>query len=265
MNTMSPVLSCGVQLNENHLFAPGMVSGWILTSAVNGDGTKVFDLSGNGNDGNFVNTPHWVPDGVAFEYADADSIDTINTVNSCAHVTIFAGIWYDGHGPGATENIVGFHDGSAGGKRIVLKTDDKIYFAVYDGGGKTTSAPASALTAGHHTVAGTADGTTARCYIDGLEVGSVAAGNTYASYSGPGIRIGETPLRGAFQSVVKFVYVWDHGKTAAEIEWLHREHFAMFVDQAWLAWLAAAQEVGVGVAPTGALYGPLHGPLAGPI
>lgn len=62
----------GQRINWAHLLARGLVGCWIMNE---GSGNKVYDLSGNGNHGTFVNTPEWVPskDGIGINFVGTDS------------------------------------------------------------------------------------------------------------------------------------------------------------------------------------------------
>ncbi len=90
---------------------------------------------------------------------------------------------------------MGFVDGVASvnqDKVIYVDPSGRVRFEVFSGSALTTSSGGETpLTYGvwHH-VAGTADGTTARCYVDGVEVGNIAAGNTFTGYTVKNIFVG---------------------------------------------------------------------------
>lgn len=89
--------------------------------------------------------------------------------------------------PAADTNVVGQNNAFGGGNNLnelYVDTSGYVRFYVTDPVSKLTSIAPGAATltfnAWHH-VAGTADGTTARAYLDGVEVGNVAAGGNSGS------------------------------------------------------------------------------------
>jgi hypothetical protein len=122
--------------------------------------------------------------------------------------------------------VMGFADGNGAGiydKDLYIDTDGKLYFYVYDGAGKTTSAPSAAIPLNTWThVSGTTDGTTARAYVDGIQVGSVPAGATYTSYSVPNTLVGGTSsgFPGYISATIDDARVYNRALSAAEIKQL---------------------------------------------
>ncbi|VVB96495.1 Concanavalin A-like lectin/glucanases superfamily protein [uncultured archaeon] len=67
-------------------------------------------------------------------------------------------------------------------------------------------------------VAGTADGTYARVYVNGVEAGSIAAGNTEADYTVPDIFIGgSSASAGYFSGTIDEVKIYNRSLSAGEI------------------------------------------------
>jgi hypothetical protein len=65
-------------------------------------------------------------------------------------------------------------------------------------------------------VAGTANGSVAKSYMNGVEVGSVAAGATYEGYSIPNNFIGGG--HGYFNGLIDDVRIYNRALSAAEIQ-----------------------------------------------
>ncbi len=159
---------------------------------------NVIDSSNQGNNGylsNITSTSSSVVVGKTGQGLRFDGIDdyivTKNTVN-IPKTTISAWIKINSI-PSSNILITGFMNGinaSSYDKDLYIDTSGKLRFYVYDGSGKTTSLPSNPIpfnTWVH--VVGTADGSNAYAYVNGVQVGSVAAGNTYTSYTVPNIFI----------------------------------------------------------------------------
>lgn len=160
-----------------------------------GSGSTAIDSSGNSNTGTEVNSPTYVagkigPYALSFNGTN-QYVSTTNIVNTPVS-TVSAWI-YIISSPTASTVVAGFINGSDHAtydKDLYIGTDGKIYFYIYDSNLKTTSTPASAIPTNQWVmVTGTQDGTTAYAYVNGVQVGSVAAGNSYTGYSQPDLMI----------------------------------------------------------------------------
>jgi hypothetical protein len=137
-------------------------------------------------------------------------------------VTVSAWIYASSY-PGAKARIVGFTSGNNGvnyDKEILIDPNGKIYFYVFTNTSLTTSAPTNPIPINQWVyVVGTANGTTAIAYVNGAQVGSVAAGNTFASYTSPDILIGGYEASdGYFKGLIDDVRVYNRALSAAEIQ-----------------------------------------------
>lgn len=197
------------------------------------------DRSGQGNNGNLTNIATStfyivgkLGQALSFDGND-DYLSTKNTVN-IATVTISAWIKIPST-PSTQQTVIGFANGFNNGvndKVLYVDTARKLRFYVFDGSTKTTSAPSSALpldTWVH--VVGTADGTNAYTYVNGVQVGSVAAGNTYTSYSVANIFLGAPINSGSwtyFKGNLDESRVYNRALTAAEVKQLYLAGSAKF-------------------------------------
>jgi hypothetical protein len=121
--------------------------------------------------------------------------------------------------------VIGFENGLGSGtldKDLYVGNDGKLYFYVFDGAGKVTT-PSAALPIGtRHHVVGIADGTNAHTYIDGVLVGSVAVGPTYAGYSVPNVFVGSGAPGFALNATIDTVCVYNRALSASEVAQLYQ-------------------------------------------
>lgn len=165
---------------------------WRLDETV---GTNADDATANNRDGTYTNSPALNEASLLASYPEGRSID----VGGSAHVAstfllnssnITIEVWVSIDvlpATGALAVVVGFGDGWASSthdKELFIDENAKPGLRVFDGGTKITSVPADALSLStpYH-LAGTSDGSNARIYVNGIEVGSVAASGSFAGFS----------------------------------------------------------------------------------
>ena len=194
--------------------------------------TSVTDSSGNGNNGKSCpNAGGTQPtngkygNGGSFDGTD-DYVGISNTVN-VPRVTISVWVYMTSY-PSSKKLVTGFMDGLANGvydKDIYITASGYPFFYVYDGGGRTTSSGTSplALNQWNHLV-GTADGTNAYMFVNGVLVGSVAAGSTYSGYTVPNFFIsGNIPNQSwdYFSGSIDEVRLYNRALSPAEVSALY--------------------------------------------
>lgn len=92
---------------------------------------------------------------------------------------------------GVGTQIAGFSTGGANDKHCFLDASKLPRFSIYDGATRTTAAGSTTVSDGQRVVfVGTCDGTTVRCFLNGVVQGTVAGGNSYAAYGGPNVYVG---------------------------------------------------------------------------
>jgi len=170
---------------------------WRLGEA---SGTTAEDATANNRDGTIAGSPTMGASGALREDSntafDLDAVDdhvNSNVVVNTATVTVEVWFYYSGTVPSADARVAGFVDAPADGtheKELYIDTAGKLRFYVYDGGPRYTSVPATSLSTGWNHLVGTADGTTARAYVNGVEVGSMAAGDTFTGYVNNNVFVG---------------------------------------------------------------------------
>lgn len=165
----------------------GLITHWSLDDATS---TVATDSSGSGNSGTLTSGPAWIggkqDKALSFDGVN-DHVVSTQIINTSA-TTISAWIKISAY-PSNNGLVAGFINGYGNlthDKNLYIGTDGKLYFYVYDGATKTTSTPSAAVPLNQWVfVSGTADGATVRTYVNGVQVGSVAAGATYTSYNVP--------------------------------------------------------------------------------
>lgn len=166
-----------------------------------GDGTtlSLLDETSNANNGTNNNVAVAAAGisglgGISFAVASSQYVTTANTLN-LAHVTEEGWVYVPASN-GQSVNMMGFVQGNGGGltdKDVIMGENSgssDLTWYVFDGAAKLVTVTSALSYAGWHYVVGTADGTTSRLYLDGSQIGSMAAGGAYTGYSAPGWQIG---------------------------------------------------------------------------
>jgi prepilin-type N-terminal cleavage/methylation domain-containing protein len=211
----------------------GLLTAWPINE---GSGSTTIDTSGNGDGGNWAGTAagnsstYYIKGGqgnsIAAGYFDGSSNYVLNTQTiNTPYVSIAAWVYIPSL-PSSNAAILGFANGNGGStadKGLFLDNTGRLYFYVFDGAAKFTSAPANALPLNQWVfVAGTADGSNAISYVNGVQVGSVAAGATFTGYSSPDFLVGgHTTSLGYLNEVVGNVLLYNRALSAAEIQALY--------------------------------------------
>ena len=188
-----------------------------------GAGGKILDISGNNNHGALTNGPIWTGRGLSFDGVN-DYVDPSKVLN-VPYVTVSAWIKIVSI-PTSNGRIAGFLNGFGGAawdKELYIDAEGKLRFYVYDGVERITSVPSNAIPLNQWVhVAGTANGLSARAYVNGVEVGSVAAGATYTGYTVPNVYIQGTDGTAGYIAVsIKGVRVHNRALSALEIQRLY--------------------------------------------
>lgn len=157
------------------------------------------DATGNGHDGTYVGcvglgVPGALPTDpdAAARFDGASNYVAPLTILNTPTVTVEAWVKITA-APSSNALIAGFVNGLGSGitdKRLIIGSDRAVSWYVWDGAERWawTSPGAVPLNTWTHIV-GTADGTTSRLYVNGVEAMSVPAGPTYAAYTAPNVFI----------------------------------------------------------------------------
>ena len=252
----------GRQINWAHPLGKHIIGVWPMNE---GSGNKIYDLSGNGNDGTFsgMDGSNWVPgrkghaldfDGGYIDFGDRDILDITDQISLCVWATfdatgnqLFAPHKYLSTGDQRSYRLYAF--GAA---------PFNISFAI-----SSTGASGGALTeitvggeiaadGEWYFIVGTLNATTMRLYVNGIEIGS-------SGHSG-GIHPGTAPLyfgrdqaTARHDGLLDFSIIYDWGLTAEEVQWLYRDSSAMF-QQNRVRRFSIPAAGGVSIVPLSAAY-----------
>lgn len=125
--------------------------------------------------------------------------------------------------------LSGFADGSVGAgtadKQLTTNTTSP-QFSIYDGGTKTTPAGSATIDIGNRgVVVGSCDGTTVKCFLNGILMGSIAGGNSFSSYGvAPTVFCGGGGIQN--QMDVHMYAIWARALTTDEVIAISRNPLA---------------------------------------
>lgn len=244
-----------VAYNTSRMGLPMFKAGWAMWENAGG---KIYDLSGNKHHGDLV-TPTWEVGGYGSALKFNGSSDYINVGNisysGWKGMTIFARI-----------NASGWF-----GNNFIINTySPGWFFGTYEGdfqwsiaGGAHTHNSNLSLNQWYDLV-GTYDLARVILYIDGVEVLNEA--QTGAIETTPLTYIGRGRSTDGFYwiGLIDSILIYDTALTSSQVTTLSTDPYGL-VRQPSMEASWAYYEAVVGVAPTGALYGPLVGPLGGPV
>ena len=198
---------------------PGLVAYWNFNE---GSGTTASDSSGNGNTGTIYGATRTTGKiSSALQFSGANQYVRGNKIVNIPKATVEAWV-YITSAPASSKLIAGFVNGLGStreDKLLHITSGRRIGFTVWDGISDKTIISTSQIPLNTWThVAGTADGTNARVYVNGVEAGSIAAGNTEADYTVPDIFIGGSSASfGYFSGKIDEVKIYNRSLSASEI------------------------------------------------
>lgn len=232
----------GLQIDPAHQLGDPIAL-WLFNE---GSGSKVFDLSGNGNTGSLVADTHWVPGkfGSALEFdGTGDAVDVGNAIRenikSAKAFTLAAWAYprdltIDGAVISGEYFLIWMDTGGAGDGWIAGILDSGSVWR------KAGEDNASAMQDKWQFVVGTYDGSNVRIFVDGIEKDSAAVSSIRDSSLS--VRIGQTPLGTKdFNGTIDHVTIYNIALTPSEIAELYREPFCM-VERDDIAVMAKAAE-----------------------
>lgn len=187
-----------------------------------GGGNLASDASGWGNNGTLTNGPVWSCGGLLFDGVD----DYITASIGNQGIVSIAVIFSVASIPAATQRIGGWEDsGPHNGthdKELFVSSGAQAIWYLYDNNPQTLTA--GTVAAGVQTVmVGTVDGTTMRLYLQGVQVGSQAAGTAYTGYTTPRIILaGDNIANGGqlgayFAGTIYSFAIYNRALTASEV------------------------------------------------
>jgi len=245
----------GLQVNWGHALSQGLVGCWLFNE---GSG-NVFDLSGNGNNGNLgdsgSNVPTWVAGlaGPALDFNDdVVMVDDSPTLKP-NHITVFVRAKADAEldysylvGKTEADDSLGYV--------LQQRSDANVWFwSIYSDGAwrysLSTTDPANKLGEWVNVI-GTYDGAYTRIYIDGIEEDSDAHAGVISNSTQIltiGHDLNHSPASRGFDGAIDLVAIWNRALSPSEIALAGREPFC-FMEPSWNWNLYGAISV---VTPTG--------------
>lgn len=268
LRTQKPLV--GTPLDWAHPLAKGLVGCWLFNE---GSGDRVFDVSGNGNDGSIVGSPWsagnsgWVLDlNGSSDYLTAP----ISIIQSQGSIALWIRPDYS-TGDSAVHGLFGSsNEGAQNYIRCEHYSDNNWYIGWDEGGNNYRIVIAAAnmpMTAGYwYFFVFTWDDTTndSIVYLNAVEEGNNNT-LTLPTLSNP-LRLGghDHPIVPAYHDgFIDQILILDYALSRQEIQWLYREPYAMFVQD--MNWLWGAVAAPAAANPKGPLGHPLMGALGGPI
>lgn len=233
-----PIL--GRQINGAHPLAKGLVGIWIFNE---GSGNKIFDLSGNANNGTLtamIPESDWISStrGSALDF---DGVNDYVDTNSDLGITYFnttwsATAWFNVDDFSAQSTIVGWGRGDVPPYyywMIAVDTSGKLEFWAYDGTNRVVDSGAVIVLAGRwHHVAAMYDNGNVTLYMDGARVNSGSVPTADRTDSENKVRIGYYTYNTEgwyLDGLVDDVRIYNRALATDEVQQLYRNSYAIFV------------------------------------
>lgn len=166
-----------------------------------------------------------IPDANGYLWNSGGS--TINTSNATISCLINVSAFTTDATPNRAR-ILGFDQGQFGStddKELYIDKNGAAFFYVYDGAVKFTGTPSANLSLNTwYYLSGVIDGTNAKVYLNGVEIGTIAASGSYTGYTSANLLIAGKAGGGGRQS--NSAYVLDdvsYSSTARSVSWILAE------------------------------------------
>jgi hypothetical protein len=199
MSLLARRLSSGAPVGADWATAVAAVAPSVWWRLGETSGTSAADSSGNARPGTYNGAVSLGEPGAITTDADtAVHMDSVEYVRAEAYIanwvqaTIIVWVNLAAWPVGGRGCAAGFFNGTYGAlaydKLIMVSSSGQPYAYAYPGVARTTSAPTASLALNTwHMLALTVDGVTLRCFLDGVQVGSVACGNTFDGFTQPNL------------------------------------------------------------------------------
>lgn len=238
MPHLSPIMKplVGTPIQYDHPLSKGIVGHWLFNE---GAGDRVYDLSGNQNNGVFVNEPKWVAGkfGRALEFDGNDDYVDVGSPSKALlvgrNLTIVVWVRRDSSIRGV---ILGAEKESGSHALYYIDLDASHYFRFWCESESDVDYTVSSATTYNnsdwHQVVATDDGSNLKIYIDGVFSNSQAA-----SFTPPdaidNFNIGFAQERGGnpnhFNGLIDNVSIYNRALSAEDVMQLYHEPFCIFV------------------------------------
>ncbi len=219
----------GQMINWAHPLAKGLVGCWIMNE---GSGNRVYDLSGNGNDGDFVNDPAWLPGraGMAIEFDGGNDYIFVNDINGIIN-TYSISLWVKpktiAAAPADPQDLF---SGSANKYEPSIEwRNSKFRFVGNRGESYFLTSNTFNIDLWHHVVF-IADNKSRNIFVNGQkELDSISAFTAGWDTTGHLIGAYDVIPDNFFNGSIDDVRIWNRALSAQEVSQLYYEPYAMFL------------------------------------
>lgn len=212
--------SLGRKINWNHPLAKGLDGCWVFNEK---SGDKVFDLSGQGNDGTITGAD-WVPNGLDFVETNSDYINCGQVISGYPF-TLMALVKPSTI---SQEAILSVSAGNVATYHAILIDANKATARSYDG--TIYDANSDIVVDELYSIVGVWTSASSRkLYINGefaTEDTGTESGIGYTTTK-IGVSADSTPW-GYFDGLMQYAYIYNRALSPSEIAELHRDPYAMF-------------------------------------
>lgn len=200
----------GILPNRNHPLSQGLVGCWVMNEATGG---KVFDLSGNGNDGTITGAD-WVAEGLDFVAVNSDYVEiaSLNVTDLTLSLIVTPKTIVGSHSIVDGYGVLSYFQQEAGNLRIYNNGSTWLSNFFTDGVPVEITATFVGSTSDY------------KIYKNGILVHSETGGVhndatlVYIGYGG----------LGSVDGTINYTFVHNRALSAGEVAWLYREPYAMF-------------------------------------
>ena len=232
---------------DGHLLARGLVACWLMNE---GTGGKVFDVSGNRVNFDFVNSPIWTTGkfgpSILFNDASNQYLEVDKAVVSETPLTMMCWVYCDDLSSNTYVMYIADKDvtDQAFGLRLNSGGAGNVHALTYAGTAAAALATATmSANTWHQVCAVFVSPNDRRAYIDGGNEGTNNASRTPTGLDRTSIgRAGDSTPGYYMSGKVGFAMIWNRALSALEIAWFYREPFCMF-ERAISSWLIGNQIV----------------------
>lgn len=231
-----------------HPLSQGLVGYWLMNE---GTGNKVYDLSGYGNDGNFVGTaPSWTVSDIGHavslpgtnEYIEVPYSDAFSGKRTVVVRFRIPGGYASG---GGRQDIVNHRDPAGARPGIFSFMSDatgQMNFSIDIGASVTPLLSNKATWSDkQYMVVVTADGTNLTMYIDGVYDNSTAFTTAMTDAPAITLKYGTNRSASVFGTVIySMCAIYNRALTATEVQQLYIEPFCVFERDDIVLWQSAA-------------------------
>lgn len=230
--------------NNNPVGILPPVVAWMMNE---GNGAKVYDLSGNNKNGDLIATSTWVStekgQGVQFD-GNSDYIQVANghELIRFSHEIIYIPIDITTR---PICQVVESPGNAVHDREFYIGASSKYSFRIWDGAAKLAASTTLAVAGVPVHLVGTSDGLNIKIYVNGVLEATTAAGDAYTGYTTPEFVIGYgwdgSSNTGYSGGTVVLARIYDHALASSQVAYLYQyPYYAWEYPELWEYYAAAA-------------------------